>query len=884
MVVAPTTANITASHGQSFAASSLFTVNDPSVIQYDFWDTGAGGGHFLMNNRVLNTNRDNYVSAAQLAQVTYQSGSGADTLWVRVSDDGTQWSNWSPSFTVSAPVDTGPVVTASNVTATTPGQVFAASSLFSATDPNGNPITQYVLYDWTSGSGYWTVNGVAQPCYTDIYITAAQLSQAAFHSATSGSDLVGVSAFDGTRWSPLWTQFTVAAAPPPPPPVVTASNVTATTPGQVFAASSLFSATDPNGNPITQYVVYDWTSGSGYWTVNGVAQPCYTDIYITAAQLSQAAFHSATSGSDLVGVSAFDGTRWSPLWTQFTVAAAPPPPPPVVTASNVTATTPGQVFAASSLFSATDPNGNPITQYVLYDWTSGSGYWTVNGVAQPCYTDIYITAAQLSQAAFHSATSGSDLVGVSAFDGTRWSPLWTQFTVAAAPPPPPPVVTASNVTATTPGQVFAASSLFSATDPNGNPITQYVLYDWTSGSGYWTVNGVAQPCYTDIYITAAQLSQAAFHSATSGSDLVGVSAFDGTRWSPLWTQFTVAAAPPPPPPVVTASNVTATTAGQVFAASSLFSATDPNGNPITQYVLYDWTSGSGYWTVNGVAQPCYTDIYITAAQLSQAAFHSATSGSDLVGVSAFDGTRWSPLWTQFTVAAAPPPPPPVVTASNVTATIPGQVYAASSLFSATDPNGNPITQYVLYDWTSGSGYWTVNGVAQPCYTDIYITAAQLSQAAFHSATSGSDLVGVSAFDGTRWSPLWTQFTVAAPVANRNAEITSAYSGTFSFAADTGLLAIDNSSTFSGTIGGQLAPGNMIDLLDVTAGANATIAYSGNNAPGTLSVNDGTHIANIALLGNYIASSFVAASDGHGGTLVSDPAPTGSQGLLTAPHG
>jgi hypothetical protein len=29
--------------------------------------------------------------------------------------------------------------------------------------------------------------------------------------------------------------------------------------------------------------------------------------------------------------------------------------------------------------------------------------------------------------------------------------------------------------------------------------------------------------------------------------------------------------------------------------------------------------------------------------------------------------------------------------------------------------------------------------------------------------------------------------------------------------------------------------------------------------------DSTHSANIALLGNYLASTFVASSDGHGGT-------------------
>jgi hypothetical protein len=53
---------------------------------------------------------------------------------------------------------------------------------------------------------------------------------------------------------------------------------------------------------------------------------------------------------------------------------------------------------------------------------------------------------------------------------------------------------------------------------------------------------------------------------------------------------------------------------------------------------------------------------------------------------------------------------------------------------------------------------------------------------------------------------------------------------------------------------------------------------------TLHVTDGTHTANIALMGNYMASTFVASSDGRGGTLVVDPpAATGQNNLLAPPR-
>ena len=78
----------------------------------------------------------------------------------------------------------------------------------------------------------------------------------------------------------------------------------------------------------------------------------------------------------------------------------------------------------------------------------------------------------------------------------------------------------------------------------------------------------------------------------------------------------------------------------------------------------------------------------------------------------------------------------------------------------------------------------------------------------------------------------------------------------------------------------------IDLADIGFGANSTLGYSGSadHSGGTLSVSDGTHMANIALLGSYMASSFVAASDGHGGTMISEAAHSASQmPMVTQPH-
>ena len=71
--------------------------------------------------------------------------------------------------------------------------------------------------------------------------------------------------------------------------------------------------------------------------------------------------------------------------------------------------------------------------------------------------------------------------------------------------------------------------------------------------------------------------------------------------------------------------------------------------------------------------------------------------------------------------------------------------------------------------------------------------------------------------------------------------------------------LDQTATFSGTVAGFGAQ-NHIDLPSIAFGAPTTLGYTENstNTGGTLTISDGSHAASIALLGNYIAASFVTA--------------------------
>jgi hypothetical protein len=105
-----------------------------------------------------------------------------------------------------------------------------------------------------------------------------------------------------------------------------------------------------------------------------------------------------------------------------------------------------------------------------------------------------------------------------------------------------------------------------------------------------------------------------------------------------------------------------------------------------------------------------------------------------------------------------------------------------------------------------------------------------------------------------------------------------------FAGNSGKLALDQSQSFTGQIAG-FGDQDGIDLTDIDFSTNTILGYMGHstNSGGMLTVTDGVHTSNLALLGQYAASSFAMASDGHGGTLITDPPPS-QQPFVSQPHG
>jgi len=139
-------------------------------------------------------------------------------------------------------------------------------------------------------------------------------------------------------------------------------------------------------------------------------------------------------------------------------------------------------------------------------------------------------------------------------------------------------------------------------------------------------------------------------------------------------------------------------------------------------------------------------------------------------------------------------------------------------------------------------------------------ALEMLEPSFHQDLNGDGVIGLAVMSGG------------------TVEVSSAYSGPATFMGSSGILQLDQSASFSGTVAGMTGQ-DTLDLRDISFATIQSPTYSGTSTDGTLSVSDGTHNAKIALLGNYLASTFVASSDGHGGTNVVDPLGTPFHGGL-----
>jgi len=186
----------------------------------------------------------------------------------------------------------------------------------------------------------------------------------------------------------------------------------------------------------------------------------------------------------------------------------------------------------------------------------------------------------------------------------------------------------------------------------------------------------------------------------------------------------------------------------------------------------------------------------------------------------------------------------------------GIILANGSNALVIDTGANVVTNSGTLEAT-GSGGLSVAGAVANTGT-LWANGGNLT---IGGAVTGG---GTAAIDGTAT----LEFAAAASA-----------STTFDTGA-AGTLKLDQSAAFTGTVAG-FAAGDFFDLADIGFGAGTTLSYAADasGTSGTLTVSDGTHTANLALLGQYAAAGFQGSADAGAGTLVTYVPPAGSDPVL-----
>ena len=320
------------------------------------------------------------------------------------------------------------------------GDSVAFSNMFSASDLDGNPI-QSVRFrdsDGVNTSGFFTIRGERQPAGVFIEVDFADLHLVRYQSAlVEGNEAFSVQVSDGERFSTVDIALANTVRQNFFAPVIETFDRSLQE-NQSIAASSFINVTDAENNPILRYFVSDSRNNpnGGHFELNGTRLPSAQFFQIEADEFENLRYVGGRfNQSEQVRFQAFDGEFWSDIAsataTTLTNANAP-----VVTTFNVN-TAPGRNFAAASLFSYSDPDGNAPVTYGFRDTgtAEGTGFFTVNGAVQESGKFFFIPASQINSVRYQTSQSpDSEVLQIFATDG-RFASEVVDLTVTALPRP-----------------------------------------------------------------------------------------------------------------------------------------------------------------------------------------------------------------------------------------------------------------------------------------------------------------------------------------------------------------------------------------------------------------------------------------------------------------
>ena len=184
-------------------------------------------------------------------------------------------------------------------------------------------------------------------------------------------------------------------------------------------------------------------------------------------------------------------------------------------------------------------------------------------------------------------------------------------------------------------------------------------------------------------------------------------------------------------------------------ASALFNASDPDGDPIVQYVFSDsGNPSSGFFVFQGIVQANGITLTIDAEDLDELSYVGGpVVGSEEISIQASDGTLLSNAAVATLFTARPESVQPITSVSNFTV-LGNETVLASSFISAFDPDGFPITGYTIRDVNDDRSFFSLDGeaIAQGDFRSY--TVDEFERLVYNGIGRRTEEIEAFAFDGS----------------------------------------------------------------------------------------------------------------------------------------
>ncbi len=243
---------------------------------------------------------------------------------------------------------------------------------------------------------------------------------------------------------------------------------------------------------------------------------------------------------------------------------------------------------------------------------------------------------------------------------------------------------------------IAASELFTVSDPDGDPITEYVFTDGGNpSSGFFIFQGIVQNNGATLTIQANQLNQLVYVAgALPRNETIRISASDGTLLSEpgLLTAYTAREESVRPVALVEDFTVLG---NESVLASSFISGFDPDGFPITSYRIRDELEDQSFFSLDGEAVEQGVFRNYSADEFERLVYNGVGRRSEEIEVLVFDGTVNSLAVTAVANVRANLNRPVVDFASDITQE--GLLTPIAPLVNFSDADGNTIKTIELRD-------------------------------------------------------------------------------------------------------------------------------------------------------------------------------------------